>query len=203
MSKLDRAASLIFLYLRRKVASLSRRYSGPSISEVWANPGGVEVPDAFASSAAVGCVFAPTAEFVAGVSSPSAATPPAHSQNFVAAVSGVLDPASAEVSGVLFAVERIVFPAVADIFGQALGFLCWLVQGGCGGGSSLGCTGFPGWAPAFSDRGGGLYCPPSFAGTTPRPVNEAGLEVAAMGGLPWFTEARSSWSVRAAWTCWV
>ena len=100
------------LYLRRKVASPARRYSGPSISEVWANPGGVEVPDAFASSAAVGCVFAPTAEFLAGVSSPSAATSPAYCQNFVAAVSGVLDPASAEVSDVLFAVERIAFPDI-------------------------------------------------------------------------------------------
>jgi hypothetical protein len=32
---------------------------------------------------------------------------------------------------------------------------------------------------------------PALAGTTPRPLNTR-LEVAAIGGLPWFTEARSA-----------
>jgi hypothetical protein len=41
------------------------------------------------------------------------------------------------------------------------------------------------------------------AATTPRPLNTPGLEVAAIGGLPWFTDASSARLVLAACCCWV
>ena len=43
--------------------------------------------------------------------------------------------------------------------------------------------------------------PPALASTTPLPLNSPGLEVAAIAGRPWFTDARSAWLVLAACTC--
>ena len=45
--------------------------------------------------------------------------------------------------------------------------------------------------------------PASFAATTPWPWNAAGVGVAAIGGLPWFIEARNCGLLRAASMCWV
>jgi hypothetical protein len=43
---------------------------------------------------------------------------------------------------------------------------------------------------------------PLLAATTPLPVNSPGFDVAAIAGVPWFTEARSALLVLAAvWCC--
>lgn len=49
--------------------------------------------------------------------------------------------------------------------------------------------------------GGCIGPPASLAGVTSRPLNSPGLAVAAIGGLPMFTEARSCGLARAACTC--
>ena len=43
--------------------------------------------------------------------------------------------------------------------------------------------------------------PASLAATTECLLNSPGFSVAAIGGLPWFTEARNSRFPRAAWIC--
>ena len=52
-------------------------------------------------------------------------------------------------------------------------------------------------------RVAGTAALPALAGTTPLPSNWPGLEVAAIAGLPWFTEASSALLVLAACSCWV
>jgi hypothetical protein len=42
------------------------------------------------------------------------------------------------------------------------------------------------------------YGAAALAATTPRPLNAPGLAVAAIGGLPWFTDARNARLVLAA-----
>src|ERR1700722_4327261 len=48
---------------------------------------------------------------------------------------------------------------------------------------------------------GALYSPPACFAATKPDVKSPGLAVAAMGGLPWFAEARSSGLFRAACMC--
>lgn len=100
----------------------------------WANsveaaPGAVAGDSA--SVAAVGRVFVPIAEFVAGVSALSAASA-AYWEHFVVPASDVPDLASAEVSGVLFPVGRRAFLAVSGISGPSSGPRCWEQGGVCG-----------------------------------------------------------------------
>ena len=80
-----------------------------------------------AAAAVVARVFVPFAEFVVGVSVPFAAAPAASSQRpaVAAAVSDVLDPASAEVSGVPLSAGHRAFAVVVDISGPAFGSRCW------------------------------------------------------------------------------
>ena len=47
------------------------------------------------------------------------------------------------------------------------------------------------------------YGAAALAATTPRPLNTPGLEVAAIGGLPWFTDTSSARLALAACCCWV
>src|SRR5208337_2213271 len=57
---------------------------------------------------------------------------------------------------------------------------------------------------ALLSAAGALYgAPASLAATAPEPLNSPGFAVAATAGRPWFTDAKSSWFVLAACTCWV
>jgi len=64
----------------------------------------------------------------------------------------------------------------------------------------LGRASFAGRAalPRAAFAGGALYSPPACLVATTPVLKSPGLAVAAMGGLPWLAEARSSGLLRAA-----
>lgn len=88
---------------------------------------GAAVGEPSFAAAVVGRVFVPFAEFLVGVSVPTAAASAAFSQHPAAAapVSDVLDLVSVEVSGVPLAAVRRASAVVAGIAGPAFGFLYW------------------------------------------------------------------------------